>query len=118
MSQIALRARSLDDAFWENSGALVSREHFHCGARVAGDQRAGAIRERPKMAKLGPAATGPYVITSGHMYDLVIDQRFPDGALWIRERPARGRRDAGHAHGWSDAQVGAAAHVGEWRMSR
>jgi plastocyanin len=39
-----------------------------------------AFRKRPKTAKLGPAANGPYVITAGQTYDLVIDQRFPDGA--------------------------------------
>ncbi len=39
-----------------------------------------AFRKRPKSAKLGSAATGPYVITTGQTYDLVIDQRFPEGA--------------------------------------
>jgi plastocyanin len=38
-----------------------------------------AFRARPKMAKLGAAATGPYIVTAGQTYDLVIDQRFPDG---------------------------------------
>ncbi len=38
-----------------------------------------AFRARPKQAKLGAAATGPYVVTVGQTYDLAIDQRFPDG---------------------------------------
>jgi plastocyanin len=39
-----------------------------------------AFRSRPKGARLGAAATGPYLITPGQTYDLVIDGRFPDGA--------------------------------------
>ncbi|HEY2898699.1 MAG TPA: plastocyanin/azurin family copper-binding protein [Gemmatimonadaceae bacterium] len=38
-----------------------------------------AFRKRPKNAKLGSAATGPYLVTPGQTYDLVIDSRFPDG---------------------------------------
>jgi plastocyanin len=38
-----------------------------------------AFRKSPKGAKLGAASTGPYLITPGQSYDLVIDQRFPDG---------------------------------------
>ena len=38
-----------------------------------------SFRKRPKAAKLGSAATGPYLITPGQTYDLVIDVRFPEG---------------------------------------
>jgi plastocyanin len=38
-----------------------------------------AFRKRPKTAKLGSAATGPYLITPGQTYDLVMDVRFPAG---------------------------------------
>ena len=34
----------------------------------------------PKGAKLGDAATGPYIIGDGKTYDLIIDSRFVDGA--------------------------------------
>lgn len=34
----------------------------------------------PKGAKLGDAATGPYIIGDGKTYDLIIDSRFADGA--------------------------------------
>jgi plastocyanin len=34
----------------------------------------------PKGAKLGDAATGPYIIGDGKSYDLIIDSRFVDGA--------------------------------------
>jgi plastocyanin len=33
----------------------------------------------PKGAKLGDAATGPYIIGDGKTYDLIIDSRFVDG---------------------------------------
>ena len=38
-----------------------------------------AFRKRPKTAKLGSAATGPYLITPGQSYDLIMDSRFPVG---------------------------------------
>ena len=34
----------------------------------------------PKGAKLGDAATGPYIIGDGKTYDVIIDSRFVDGA--------------------------------------
>jgi len=39
-----------------------------------------AFRKMPKGANLGSASTGPYIITTGQSYDLVIDNRFADGA--------------------------------------
>lgn len=39
-----------------------------------------SFRTHPKDAKLGAAAVGPYLVTNGQTYDLVIDARFPDGA--------------------------------------
>ncbi|HKT07087.1 MAG TPA: plastocyanin/azurin family copper-binding protein [Gemmatimonadaceae bacterium] len=38
-----------------------------------------SFRTHPKDAKLGGAAVGPYILSSGQTYDLVIDTRFPDG---------------------------------------
>ncbi|MDQ2929915.1 MAG: plastocyanin/azurin family copper-binding protein [Gemmatimonadota bacterium] len=38
------------------------------------------FEKTPKGAKLGAAATGPYLIGLGKTYDLVIDTRFVDGA--------------------------------------
>jgi plastocyanin len=49
-----------------------------------------AFRKRPKTAKPGGAATGPYVISAGQTYDLVIDQRFPDGAYAFACDPHEG----------------------------
>lgn len=37
------------------------------------------FRKIPKGAKLGAESTGPYVMTPGQTYDLVIDARFVDG---------------------------------------
>ncbi|MEP7065916.1 MAG: plastocyanin/azurin family copper-binding protein [Gemmatimonadota bacterium] len=38
-----------------------------------------AFRKRPKAAKLGAAATGPYLVSVGQTYDLVVDGRFAEG---------------------------------------
>lgn len=38
-----------------------------------------SFRTHPKDAKLGGAAVGPYILSSGQTYDLVIDTRFPGG---------------------------------------
>ena len=38
-----------------------------------------SFRSHPKGANLGAAAVGPYVISSGQTYDLVIDRRFTVG---------------------------------------
>ncbi len=38
------------------------------------------FKKTPKGAKLGSAAVGPYVITAGATYNLVVDARFVDGA--------------------------------------
>lgn len=38
-----------------------------------------SFRTHPKDAKLGDAAVGPYILSNGQTYDLVIDARFPDG---------------------------------------
>ena len=35
--------------------------------------------KEPSGAKLGRATTGPYLVSKGQTYDLVIDARFPDG---------------------------------------
>ena len=35
--------------------------------------------KEPPGAKLGSAATSPYLVAKGHSYELVIDARFPDG---------------------------------------
>lgn len=37
------------------------------------------FKKIPKGAKLGPESVGPYVMTPGQSYDLVIDGRFVDG---------------------------------------
>ena len=37
------------------------------------------FKKVPKGAKLGAESTGPYVMTPGQTYDLVIDSRFVDG---------------------------------------
>lgn len=37
------------------------------------------FKKIPKGAKLGSESIGPYVMTSGQSYDLVIDSRFVDG---------------------------------------
>ena len=38
-----------------------------------------AFRKTAKGSKLGSASTGPYLLTPGQTYDLVIDSRFTDG---------------------------------------
>ena len=38
-----------------------------------------SFRKHPKTAALGAASVGPYLVTAGQTYDLVIDARFPDG---------------------------------------
>lgn len=37
------------------------------------------FKKMPKGAKLGAESTGPYVMTPGQTYDLLIDSRFVDG---------------------------------------
>ena len=44
----------------------------------------------PKGAKLGDAATGPYIIGDGKTYDLIIGSRFADGAYQFVCDPHQG----------------------------